>query len=71
VEFAISTEQKRMVETARRIGRDHGIDYWREPNRKMLESDRLPGCLHPADPEPSLQNNFFLQNNLEREHEEG
>lgn len=34
MQFTLTDEQKMMIETARRIGEDFGLDYWREKDRK-------------------------------------
>ena len=30
MDFSLSDEQRIMVETARRVGEEYGLDYWRE-----------------------------------------
>lgn len=39
MDFSLSSEQEQMVETARRLGRDFGLEYW----RGLDESGRFPG----------------------------
>ena len=34
MDFSLSDEQKLIVETARRIGEDYGVDYWHDLDRR-------------------------------------
>jgi len=50
MQFTLTDEQKMMIETARRIGEDFGLDYWREKDRKKA----FPGEMWKAICEAGL-----------------
>lgn len=50
MEFTLSEEQKMMIETARRVGEDFGLDYWREKDGKKA----FPGEIWKAVCEAGL-----------------
>lgn len=50
MQFTLTDEQNMMIETARRVGEDFGLDYWREKDRKK----EFPGEMWKAICEAGL-----------------